>query len=94
MNVFFLQGRVRAVVSARTWTDDWSQGALLGAETSMISFTVQTFTVLRSSYKCASSFVHRCTTNADGEVLSTDFDSEQAGTLSHSVADCRLALVN
>ena len=51
LNVFLLQGRVRAVVSARMWTDDWSQGALLGTETSMISFTVQKFTVLRSSYK-------------------------------------------
>ena len=60
----------------------------------MISFTVQTFTVLRSAYKCASSFAHLCTTNTDGEALSMDFDSEQIGTLSHSVVDCRLALVN
>ena len=60
----------------------------------MISFTVQTFTVLRSSYKCASSFTHCCTTNTDGEVLSTDFDSEQVGTLPHTVADCRLVLVH
>ena len=56
----------------------------------MISFTVQKFTVPRSSYKRASSFTHRCTTDTDGEVLFRDFDSEQAGTLSHSVADRRL----
>ena len=47
--------------------------------------------IIVQAYKRASSFTNRCTTDTDGEVLFRDFDSEQAGTLSHSVADCRLA---